>query len=150
MCCAQQTGVHEMVVEALVVIYLFYLGSELILIDIRNLFGRVPVSCDIAGPCPTVSFSSWSIPAVVYEPANHHRNAACTQQYAERLRCPRCFPVGISTLPNPQAHVTPHHLCSARLSLFTRRGTAKTHLTKNRQLYEGPKRSPPKPGVLNL
>jgi hypothetical protein len=30
---------------------LFYLGSELILIDIRNLVGRVPVSYDIAGPC---------------------------------------------------------------------------------------------------
>ena len=39
-----------MVVEALLVIYLFRLGSELILIDIRNLVGRVPVSYDMAGP----------------------------------------------------------------------------------------------------
>src|ERR1700722_17746229 len=37
-CCTQQTGVHEMVVEALLVIYLFYLGSELILIDITESF----------------------------------------------------------------------------------------------------------------
>jgi hypothetical protein len=35
-----------MVVEAPLVIYLFYLGSELILIDIRSPFGRVPVSCE--------------------------------------------------------------------------------------------------------
>jgi hypothetical protein len=35
-----------MVVEALLIVYLFYLGRELILIDIRNPFGRVPVSCE--------------------------------------------------------------------------------------------------------
>ena len=34
--CAQQTGMHILVVEALLIIYLFYLGSELILIDIRK------------------------------------------------------------------------------------------------------------------
>ena len=38
LCCAQQTGMHILVVEALLVIYLFYLGSELILIDIRKPF----------------------------------------------------------------------------------------------------------------
>jgi hypothetical protein len=38
LCCAQQTGVHEMVVEVLLVIYLFYLGSELILTDKRKPF----------------------------------------------------------------------------------------------------------------
>src|SRR5271170_1460893 len=37
-CCAQQTGMHILVVEALLIIYLFYLGSELILIDIRKPF----------------------------------------------------------------------------------------------------------------
>jgi hypothetical protein len=31
-------GVHEMVVQALLVIYLFYLGSKLILIDLRKPF----------------------------------------------------------------------------------------------------------------
>jgi hypothetical protein len=30
--------VHEMVVEALLIIYLFYVGNELILIDIRKPF----------------------------------------------------------------------------------------------------------------
>jgi hypothetical protein len=38
MCCTQQTGVHEMVIEALLVIYLFYLGSELVLIDVGKPF----------------------------------------------------------------------------------------------------------------
>ena len=49
--------------------------------------------CDIAGPCPAepfqlvpaqLSLSPWSIPTVVYEPANHHRNAACTQHPCTR------------------------------------------------------------------
>jgi hypothetical protein len=37
-CCEQQTSMHEMVVEALLTIYLFYLGSELIPIDVRKPF----------------------------------------------------------------------------------------------------------------
>jgi hypothetical protein len=36
-----------------------------------------------AGSCPAGSLSSWSIPAVVYEPANDHRNAACLQHLPE-------------------------------------------------------------------
>ena len=56
-------------VEALLIIYLFYVGSELILIDIRKRFRSS--TCLVR--------YSWSIPAVVYEPANHHRNAAYTQ-----------------------------------------------------------------------
>jgi hypothetical protein len=34
--CAQQRGMHILVVQTLLAIYLFYQGSELILIDIRN------------------------------------------------------------------------------------------------------------------
>jgi hypothetical protein len=44
-----------MVVEALLIA--IYLGNELILIDIRKpIFGRVPVSGNIAGPCPAEPF----------------------------------------------------------------------------------------------
>jgi hypothetical protein len=40
---------------------------------------------------------------------------------------------------------------SGLLTLFTRRGAVKTHLTRNRQLLtRGPKGVPPKLGVLNL
>jgi hypothetical protein len=41
---------HILVVEALLILY-STLGSELILIDIRNPVGQVPVSYEIAGPC---------------------------------------------------------------------------------------------------
>jgi hypothetical protein len=64
---------------------------------------------------------------------------------------PICYTTGMSTLPNVRAHMTPRRLCSARLSfgsglltLFTRRTTVKTHLTRNRQLLtRGPKGVPP-------
>jgi len=46
----------KLVVEALLPFYPFYLGSELILIDIRKPFQSSPVSCDIAGPYPAVPF----------------------------------------------------------------------------------------------
>jgi hypothetical protein len=67
-----------------------------------------------------------------------------------------CNTVGILTLPNPHAHVTPRCLCSARprpwlsfgsglLTLSTHRGAVKTHLTRNRQLLtRGPKGVPQK------
>jgi hypothetical protein len=48
-----------MAVEALLVIYLFYMGSELILMDIKNPVGRVPVSEDIAGSCPAGPSQLW-------------------------------------------------------------------------------------------
>src|SRR5277367_5147492 len=68
--------------------YLFYLGDEQILIHIRKPCRTSACLVRIAGPCPAVPFqlvpvqlslSSWPMPAVVYEPANHHRNAAYTQ-----------------------------------------------------------------------
>ena len=78
-CCAQQTGI--LVVEALLIIHLFYLGSELI--DIRKSLRLrtclvrylVPVQLSLS----SWFLPSWSVTTVVYEPANHHRKAACTQ-----------------------------------------------------------------------
>src|SRR5271154_6358817 len=107
-CCAQQTGMHILVVEALLFCYLFYLGDEQILIHIGKSCRSSACLVRIAGPCPAVPFqlclSSWflsscafpagSCPAVpfqlvpvqlcltnvrVYGPANRRRNAACTQ-----------------------------------------------------------------------
>jgi len=84
----------------------------------------VPISYDIAGPCPVEplqlslsswslssyafpagscpagSLSSWSIPADVYEPANCNRNAACTQQLLlyDKLKQHSTTPLYSSTL----------------------------------------------------
>ncbi len=60
-----------------------------------------------------------------------------------------CFLTGISTPPNPLAHVTPRRLCSGRL----RPGSASaqvcsgllTHLTRNRQLLTRSPKRPPLP-----
>jgi hypothetical protein len=43
------------VVEALLVICLLYLGSELVLETLQNPVSRVPVSHDVAGSCPAQS-----------------------------------------------------------------------------------------------
>ena len=82
-CCAQQTGMHILVVEALLITYLFYLGSKLTyrhkkILTIEYLSRAiylVPVQLSLS----SWFLPSWSITAVVYEPANHHRKAACTQ-----------------------------------------------------------------------
>ena len=101
-CCAQQTGMHILVVEALLVA-IYSTGDEQILIHKRKPCRSRTCLVRIAGPCPAVpapvqlylslsscacpagscpagSLSSWPIPAGVYEPANSHRNAAYSQQ----------------------------------------------------------------------
>jgi hypothetical protein len=55
--------------------YLFYLRDEQILIHIEKSCRSSACLVRITGPCSAGSLSSWSIPAVVYEPANHHRDA---------------------------------------------------------------------------
>src|SRR5271163_4367215 len=79
-CCAQQTSMHILVVEALLIIYLFYLGSELILIDIRKPYRSRTSLVRYSWSLSSCAFPAGSCPAVVYEPANHHRYAVCTQQ----------------------------------------------------------------------
>ena len=79
---------HILVVEALL-IAIYSTGDEQILIHKGKPCRSRTCLVRIAGPCPAVpvqlvpaqlGLSSWPIPAVVYEPANHHRNAAYTQQ----------------------------------------------------------------------
>src|SRR5271170_6271674 len=77
-CCAQQTGMHILVVEALLVIYLFYLGSKLILIDIRKPCRSSTCLVRYSWSLSSCAFPAGSCPAEVYEPANSNRNAACT------------------------------------------------------------------------
>jgi hypothetical protein len=57
LCCVQQTGAHEMVVEALLVIYLFCLDSKLILVDIGS-----PVRSSTCLVRYSWFLSSWSLP----------------------------------------------------------------------------------------
>src|SRR5947208_13095464 len=80
-CCAQQTGMHILVVEALLVA-IYSTGDEQILIHKRKPCRSRTCLVRIAG-----SLSSWAIPAVVYEPANSNRDAA----YSQHLM--RCIPV---------------------------------------------------------
>jgi hypothetical protein len=72
----------KLVVEALLLFYPFYLGSELILIDIRNPFRSSPCLMRYSWLLSSRAFPAGSYPAEVYEPANRHRNAACTQHQA--------------------------------------------------------------------
>src|SRR5271156_1323805 len=55
-CCAQQTGMHILVVEALLFCYLFYLRDEQILIHIGKSCRSSACLVRIAGPCPAVPF----------------------------------------------------------------------------------------------
>jgi hypothetical protein len=78
------------VVEALLIVYLFYMGSELILYRHKKALSveRLSRAClvQIAGPCPAEPFQL--VPAQLgLAPAGSyqlwctsHRNAACTQQ----------------------------------------------------------------------
>src|SRR2546423_6440805 len=84
---------HILVVEALLVA-IYSTGDEQILIHIRKPCRSRTCLVRIAGPCPAVpvqlvpaqlGLSSWPIPAVVYEPANSHRNAAYSQHLRPRL-----------------------------------------------------------------
>jgi hypothetical protein len=70
----------KLVVEALLVIYLFYLGSELILIDIRKPCRSSTCLVRYCRFTSSRAFQAGPLPAEVYERADHHRNAAYTQQ----------------------------------------------------------------------
>ena len=76
---------HILIVEPLLVIYLFYLGSELILIGLRKPIRSSICLVRYSWSLSICAFSAGSCPAEVYEPANRHRNAACTQQSQPHL-----------------------------------------------------------------
>ena len=77
-CCAQQTGMHILVVEALL-IATYSAGradtyTHKKTLSVENLSRANSWSLSsCACPYPAESLSSWPIPAVVYEPANSNR-----------------------------------------------------------------------------
>ena len=93
LCCAQQTGMHILVVEALL-IAIYSTGerantyTQKKILSVENLsransWSLSSCACP-AGSCPAGSLSSCLIPAVVYEPANGNRHAAYSQQAGPR------------------------------------------------------------------
>jgi len=84
--------------------YLFYPGDEQILIHIRKPCRSRTCLVRIAGSCPAGSLSSWPIPAVVYEPANHNRNAVCSQHLLGNIYSYESYPgytLGSTSPPLP-------------------------------------------------
>jgi len=65
--CAQQTGMHILVMEALLTIYLFYLGSELILIGIRKSLRSSTCLIRCSWTLSSCAFPAGSCRAEVYE-----------------------------------------------------------------------------------
>jgi len=104
-CCAQQTGMHEMVLEALLIATYSTWGWTNTYTHRKSCRSRTCL-VRIAGPCPAVPFQL--VPAQLayertsvrtYEPANSHRSAACSQQL---------FPLLAKTLPRDA--IVLHHI----------------------------------------
>jgi len=76
-CCAQQTGMHIdwLWKHCLMSIYL---GSELILVDIRKAYRSSTCLVRYSWFLPSWTSSAGSCPAEVYELANRNRNAVCS------------------------------------------------------------------------
>src|SRR5271170_3213580 len=127
---------HMLVVEALLIDYLFYLGDEQILIDVRKSCRTSACLVRIAGPCPAEPVQLVHTSCGVRACESQPKRGLLATPSAKRAPCPTSLPERLVT-KQCQGSLETHQYSPTRPDLYPRAWVVRPVKTTGLKTFQG-------------